>query len=156
MWLWGQWMIKTKRVLHFTIPVTDLDRSLAFYRDLLGCSLVHSNPLMHFMQCGESHFVLTKMDCGMPANPPGGTLNHHAFVVEGESFDAALQDMQRAGVECLSYEDKGHRMFPGRHAYFHDPDRNAIELIDLRTNEMGRGGDGPESLHRATSERRPA
>ena len=27
--------------------------------------------------------------------------------------------------------DEGHATFPGRHAYFHDPDGNGIEIIDL-------------------------
>ena len=38
--------------------------------------------------------------------------------------------MESKGVEVLLYEDKGHRSFTGRHAYFHDPDGNAIEFID--------------------------
>jgi catechol 2,3-dioxygenase-like lactoylglutathione lyase family enzyme len=146
-------MIKSQRVVHFTIPVTDLDCSLKFYRDLLGCELVHSNPLMHFMKCGDSHFVLTKMQEHAPANPPGGTLNHHAFAVAREDFDAAMDEMRRAGVECLSYEDRGHRMFPGRHAYFHDPDRNAIELIDLHPDD-DRSAEGPASLRHAIEKQR--
>jgi hypothetical protein len=27
--------------------------------------------------------------------------------------------------------DEGHTTFPGRRAYFHDPDGNCIEIIDL-------------------------
>ena len=26
---------------------------------------------------------------------------------------------------------EGHTTFPGRHAYFHDPDGNGIEIVDL-------------------------
>jgi hypothetical protein len=32
----------------------------------------------------------------------------------------------------ILYEDRGHRSFTGRHAYFHDPDGNAIEFIDFQ------------------------
>ena len=39
--------------------------------------------------------------------------------------------VEASGVEVLLYEDKGHRSFTGRHAYFHDPDGNAIEFIDF-------------------------
>ncbi|MFZ1094599.1 MAG: hypothetical protein WAN75_36205 [Xanthobacteraceae bacterium] len=31
----------------------------------------------------------------------------------------------------MRYSDEGHTTFPGRHAYFHDPDGNCIEIIDL-------------------------
>ena len=138
-------MIKTKRVLHFSIPVTNLDRSLAFYRDLLGCTLVHSNPVMRFMSCGDFAFVLTKVHTHVPANAPRDTLHHNAFVVDREDFDAAVAEIQAAGYELISYEDSGHRTFPGRHAYFYDPDQNAVEIIDYRPEEKA-DGDGPALL----------
>jgi metallothiol transferase len=139
--------MKAQRVLHFTISVTDLERSKVFYRDLLGCSVVHHNPLMVFMSCGDSHFVLTKMENHVAPNPPGCTLFHHAFVIARDEFDAAMEEVRRWNVEILSYDDAGHRTFPGRHAYFHDPDGNCIELIDLRPEERS-DGPGPESLRK--------
>ena len=52
-----------------------------------------------------------------------------------------------SGVEVLLYEDKGHRSFTGRHAYFHDPDGNAIEFIDFQgVGDVDRGGlSGPRT-----------
>jgi metallothiol transferase len=138
-------MIKTKDILHFTISVTDLARSTKFYQELLGCELTHENPIMSFMKCGNMHFVLTKMDNHVAPNPPRETLFHHAFIVDRADFDDAMEEIKRYGVEILMYDEKGHRAFPGRHAYFHDPDGNAIEIIDLRLDEKTEG-DGPESL----------
>jgi catechol 2,3-dioxygenase-like lactoylglutathione lyase family enzyme len=39
--------------------------------------------------------------------------------------------LEAKGVDVLLYEDKGHRSFTGRHAYFHDPDGNGIEIADV-------------------------
>jgi catechol 2,3-dioxygenase-like lactoylglutathione lyase family enzyme len=38
--------------------------------------------------------------------------------------------MKARGVTYVGYSDTGHITFPGRHAYFHDPDGNCIEIID--------------------------
>jgi len=53
-------------------------------------------------------------------------------MIDAEDFDAALARVEACGIEVLLYEDKGHRSFTGRHAYFHDPDGNAIEFIDFQ------------------------
>ena len=52
-------MIKTKGVVHFTIPVSDLARSEKFYTELLGFKFVRKNARMVFLQSGDDYFVLT-------------------------------------------------------------------------------------------------
>ena len=120
-------------ILHFTIGVTDLEKSRAFYEDVLGCSYWRQNRDTVFMRAGDDYFVLSRTGYHERPNRPGDTLIHHAFMVKGEDFDAAMAHLEANGVEVLLYEDQhsGHFSFPGRHAYFHDPDGNAIEIIDL-------------------------
>ena len=123
-------MIQPKGVLHFTISVSELERSVRFYRDVLGCTYLRRNDTTAFMKAGEDYFVLTEMKGHVAPNPPGGTLFHHAFMVDTDAFDPALAFLEERGVEILLYEDAGHRTFAGRHAYFQDPDGNGIEIID--------------------------
>ena len=52
-------MLKTRGVLHFTIPVKDLDRSERFYTQVLGMEKLRRNDHMVFMRSGEDCFVLT-------------------------------------------------------------------------------------------------
>jgi catechol 2,3-dioxygenase-like lactoylglutathione lyase family enzyme len=135
--------INTTGVLHFTISVRDHIKSAEYYRDLLGCKLDRASDHFAFMRCGKDYFVLAKMADHVNPNPPGGTKVHHAFMVEPKEFDRALEIIKARGIEILKYEDvnqggegrRGHRSFPGRHVYFHDPDANCIEIIDLRLNE---------------------
>lgn len=119
-------------ILHFTLSVSDLDRARKFYQDVVGCTFWRANDTTVFMRCGDDYFVLSRTGYHAPQNRGRDTLIHHAFVVRGEDFDAALAHVESCGVEVLLYEDTGHRSFTGRHAYFHDPDGNAIELIDFQ------------------------
>jgi len=47
-------------ILHFTISVTDLERSRRFYEDVVGCTFWRRNDTTVFMRCGEDYFVLSR------------------------------------------------------------------------------------------------
>ena len=51
-------MIKTLGVVHFTIPVTDLERSAKFYNELLGMRILYKTPRMVFLKCGDDYLIL--------------------------------------------------------------------------------------------------
>ena len=119
-------------ILHFTLSVSDLDRARRFYEDVVGATFWRRNDATVFMRCGEQYFVLSRTGYHAPQNRGRDTLIHHAFMLPAADFDAALAHVEASGVEALLYEDKGHRSFTGRHAYFHDPDGNAIEFIDFQ------------------------
>ena len=123
-------MIEPTGILHFGISVKDLERAKRFYRDILGCTYLRQNDNTAFMRVGEDYFVITEMCDHVPPNPPGGTQFHHAFIVAGDAFDAALEFLKSQGVEILLYEDKGPRTFAGRHAYSPDPAGNPNQILD--------------------------
>jgi catechol 2,3-dioxygenase len=141
---------RTKGFLHITIAVTDLERSTAFYRDVVGCEIVNRYPLedpfMIFMKTGEDHFVLTKIEGSVSPNPPGDadrdtTIFHHAFLVDDADFDRAIADFQAAGIPYY-LADFLHGTFPGRrHVYIHDPDRNCVEFatVPAAITQPGKG-----------------
>ena len=123
--------LKPTGILHFTIGVSDLEAGRKFYEEVLGCTYWRQNDTTVFMQAGEDYFVLARSGYHQPPNRGRDTLIHHAFIVDGADFDAAMAHLEAKGVEVLLYEDTGHRSFTGRHAYFHDPDGNSIEIIDF-------------------------
>jgi catechol 2,3-dioxygenase-like lactoylglutathione lyase family enzyme len=124
-------MLKTEGVLHFTIPVKDLDRSEKFYADVLGMEKLRRNNHMVFMRSGAQCFVLTYSENDINPNRGNAHDIHHAFVVSSNEYDRAKSYLPTKGVQIFKEEDRHHGTFRGRSAYFHDPDRNVIEIMDL-------------------------
>jgi catechol 2,3-dioxygenase-like lactoylglutathione lyase family enzyme len=126
--------IKTKGILHFTIGVRDHLAAAKWYSEVLGCTHMRSTERYAFMECGGTYFVLAKMPNHVNPNVPGDESHHHAFIVDKDDVDEAMAIMKARGIELVSYSDRGHITFPGRHAYFHDADGNCIEIIDYIKN----------------------
>ena len=126
--------VAPRGILHFTISVSDLERARRFYEDIVGATYWRQNESTVFMRAGEQYFVLSRPRAHdhVPINQGREILIHHAFLVQGEDFDAAVAHLEANGIEVLLYEEMGHRSFTGRHLYFHDPDGNAIEFIDFQ------------------------
>lgn len=126
-------MIQTKGIVHFTIPVSDLDRSLDFYTGILGMTLIRRYDHMAFLRAGNDDriTILGKSDKPIDPNPEKETLIHHAFRIDGDVYDDALAFLEAKGIEILFEEDRpSPATIAGRRCYIHDPDRNVIELID--------------------------
>jgi len=83
-------MLKTQGVVHFTIPVKDLDRAEKFYTEVT-------------------------------------------------EYDRAKAFLAERGIRIFKEEHRGTGTFQGRSAYFHDPDRNVLEIIDLVRGPVAEG-----------------
>lgn len=125
-------MIKTQGLVHFTIPVSDLDRSAKFYGEILGMHILRQTPRMVFVRCGNDYLVLGKSKTPIKPNAEGETTIHHAFKVPAADFERSLEFLEQNGVKILHVEDRREGTFQGRSAYFYDPDGNALEIQDLR------------------------
>jgi catechol 2,3-dioxygenase len=118
---------------HVHLRVADLDRAIAFYRDVLGFGVVaDARPLgldMAFLAAGDyhHHIGLNSLEtAGATPPPPGHTgLYHVAFVYPDR------RELVRAVRRLLDYD------YPVDHAtdhgatvsvYLSDPDGNGIEL----------------------------
>jgi glyoxylase I family protein len=124
-------MLKLDGVMHFTIPVKDLDRSEKFYMEILGAEKLRRNNHMVFMRAGADCFVLTYSENAIDPNPGMRHEIHHAFRVSATEYDRAMQFLPSKGIQIFKQENRQAGTFRGRSAYFHDPDRNVIEIIDL-------------------------
>ena len=131
-------MINTQGVMHFTIAVSDVDRAEQFYTEVLGLERVAKNaPVgMVFLKSGEDYVILTRSKTPIQPNPADEIFVHHAFKVDASEYDAAKQYLESNGVRIIHEENRTEGVFLGRQCYFHDPDRNVLELIEFR----GRGG----------------
>jgi catechol 2,3-dioxygenase-like lactoylglutathione lyase family enzyme len=130
-------MLKLTGLVHFTIPVTDGRRSEEFYTKILGMELIFRTPPelgigMVFLRCGKDYVILTDSKRPLNVSDDDNLLLHHAFAVEPDQFDAAVAELEKKGVRVFGHEEREQGVFVGRSAYFHDPDRNVLEIIDLQ------------------------
>jgi catechol 2,3-dioxygenase-like lactoylglutathione lyase family enzyme len=124
-------MLKTEGVLHFTIPVKDLDRSEKFYTEKLGFEKIGRTERIVFLRAGGDFFNLTYSDNPVAPNADGRHEIHSAFRLTPQAYDEALKLLPEKGIEIFKQEERRAGVFVGRSAYIHDPDSNVIEFIDL-------------------------
>jgi catechol 2,3-dioxygenase len=116
---------------HVVFYVRDLQRSLAFYRDLLGFQEVGRifGGKAAALTSGRTHHELLLIEVGAaPGPPPGRRLGlYHIGIKIGDSLDelrAAKRDLEQAGVSITGMSD--HTV--SQSLYLADPDGNEVEL----------------------------
>lgn len=118
------------RIGHVHLKVADLERSIAFYRDVIGLELQQRyGAQAAFMSFDGYHHHLglnTWHSAGGPRPAPDATgLYHTAFLYPDRAALArALKQVIAAGVPLEGAADHG----VSEAIYFSDPDGNGIEL----------------------------
>ena len=121
-------MLKTQGMLHFSLAVTDLDRSRKFYEGVLNLKVLEQSPRMVFLQTGDDYLILAKGDEPLKYDTHKSTPVHHAFKVKPDEFQSSLEHLRQHGVEVFNIEDRNTGVFWGPQAYFLDPDGNKLEI----------------------------
>jgi catechol 2,3-dioxygenase-like lactoylglutathione lyase family enzyme len=120
---------------HITLATSDLERSLSFYRDILGCELVHVWGGGAYLEAGGIWLCLS-YDAGAQG---GKDYTHIAFDVEFENFEALTARIVSAGM-VIWKENRSE----GESLYFCDPDGHRLEVhvgnLASRLKAMNREG----------------
>ena len=132
-------MLKTEGFVHFTIPVKNLDASEQFYTQILGFRKLRRNNHMVFLNAHDTSFVLTYSENPVDPNKDDKHDIHTAFRVSSAEYDRAKVFLAEKNIRIFKEEDRPSGTFQGRSAYFHDPDRNVIEIIDLKRGPVAEG-----------------
>ncbi len=116
---------------HVVFYVKDLERSLRFYRDLLGFQEVGRifNGAAAALTSGRTHHELLLIQVGDAPGPPAGRRRglYHIGIKVGDSLDElrqAKQDLEEAGVSIDGMSD--HTV--SQSLYLRDPDDNEVEI----------------------------
>ena len=130
---------------HVHLKVSDLERSIAFYHDVLGFDLVQRyGSQAAFLSAGgyHHHIGLNTWESRGGARPAPGTtgLYHVAFrYPDRASLADAVRRLARAGVRLDGASDHG----VSEALYLRDPDGNGVELYrDRPPEEWPRDAEG--------------
>jgi len=118
---------------HIVLRVQELQRSLVFYRDLLGCTIEREQAELGLTQlrAGRSLIDLVTLDGPLGAGaPPGAGRNLEHFCLTVAPFEeaAVIAWLRARGVVVQEPGSRYGAQGEGRSFYIEDPDGNRVEL----------------------------
>jgi catechol 2,3-dioxygenase len=115
------------RVGHVHLKVSDLDRSEAFYRDVLGLATTERlGDAFVFMSFGEEHHDLALQGHPGAPRPHPAALGLYHFAIEVEDEAALGRAVERLEEHGVRYSPVDHGI--SKALYFSDPDGHGIEV----------------------------
>ncbi len=125
------------RIGHVHLKVSDLDRALHFYRDILGFEVTqrYGSQAVFLSAGGYHHHIALNTWKSAGASPPpehASGLYHLAILYPTRrELAVALQRLMQAGVSLDGASDHG----VSEALYLRDPDQNGVELYWDRPEE---------------------
>jgi catechol 2,3-dioxygenase-like lactoylglutathione lyase family enzyme len=128
--------IRIREIDHLVLRVSDLDRMIAFYGQVLGCEVVRRQDEIGLVQlrAGSSLVDLVPVDGklgkagGAAPGREGRNLDHFCFRVEPFDEDAIRRHLEACGVAAGPTEPRFGAQGEGPSIYIEDPEHNTIEL----------------------------
>jgi catechol 2,3-dioxygenase-like lactoylglutathione lyase family enzyme len=122
-------MFKLEGIDHIALAVRDVERSVAWYRDILGLERRFETQWGSFpaiVGVGTTSVALFPVQGSNPAPPPGRdviAMRHFAFRVDRANFGAARKSLEERGIP-IEFQDHG----AAHSIYFNDPDGHRLEI----------------------------
>src|SRR5450631_403349 len=112
-----------KTINHVSLAVTDVEKSAAFYKALLGLKEV-SRPGNGGINLGLGSGFL-----GLYKLPNPGTVNHFCIGVDDFDPDAMAERLKAQGIAATVDRNPANRTSGGNQLYFNDPfDKTRVQL----------------------------
>lgn len=123
--------MKFSRIKETCIYVTDLESTKAFYHGMLGLELISMVPDRHvFFRAGDSVLLCfiadqTEKEETLPPHGARGSI-HFAFETSRTGYNDIKDQLSKQLTILHEHEWKGGL----RSFYFHDPDKNLVEVLE--------------------------
>lgn len=121
------------KINHIGIVVSDMERSLQFYQDILGCKVKNfrnSEELnLTYLDCSGQiiELIYRKKDIVDSRDGSRGRVDHIAFLVA--DLDKEIANLKEKNVTLLSESPK--EMKSQRVFFFSGPDGERLEFVEL-------------------------
>ncbi|MGI4717538.1 MAG: VOC family protein [Janthinobacterium lividum] len=128
--------IRVRGLDHIVLRVTDLDRMIAFYGDVLGCPVERRQDAIGLVQLRAGHALIDlvpvdgKLGREGGAAPGAGGRNLDHLCLRVEPFDEAAirRHLDAHGVQAGPVESRYGAEGEGPSIYLSDPEGNTVEL----------------------------
>ena len=112
------------------LRVNDLDKSQAFYADVIGLELMRRFEHAAFFRIADGYAghttVLALFDRKIPVEQMHSTVDHLAFTIARADYEAERRRLEALG---LAVSTATHAWVHWRSFYLADPDGNTVELV---------------------------
>jgi lactoylglutathione lyase len=134
-------MIPVHDLFEVHLDVADLERAIAFYRDVVGLQLAHiesARQVAFFWIGAAGHAMLGLWRTG---SGPQRIRSHTAFAVSLTDLLAAPSALRAAGITPRDFDGRPtdqpsvFAWMPAASLFFHDPDGHLLEYIAMLPQE---------------------
>lgn len=101
---------------HISIQVTNLDRSIAFYRDIFGLSVLNRDDANKIARMGRTRIIVS-----LHEKPPTGIVDHFAIAIEGFNREQVTAALAAHGLTAEQNLDYGF--------YVRDPEGVPVQIV---------------------------
>jgi len=101
---------------HISIQVTDLPRSIAFYQEIFGLSILNEDRENEIVRLGTDSILVS-----LHRKPPTGIVDHYAIAIEGFDREAVTRALEQRGLTPDQNLDYGF--------YVRDPEGIPVQIV---------------------------
>jgi catechol 2,3-dioxygenase-like lactoylglutathione lyase family enzyme len=135
--------LRIKGLDHVVLRARDIDRSIRFYCDVLGCTEERRLDALGLIQLRAGAHLIDLVDVAGPLGRAGGpaagsearNVDHFAIFIEDFDEQALRKHLKASGVEPGDVATRYGAEGMGPSMYIRDPDDNVVELKGAATDE---------------------
>ena len=127
---------------HVVLRVRDVERALAFYCGVLGCTEERRSDALGLIQLRAGAHLIDLVDLAAPLGKAGGAapgpearnVDHFALQLARFDAEAIRAELRAAGIEAGEVAERYGAQGMGPSLYVKDPDGNVVELKGVSTD----------------------
>ena len=129
-------MLKIKQIDHLVLRALDVEAMMAFYVDVIGCSLekMQKEAGLYHLRAGSSLIDLIIVDTrpgkidGVTPGKEGRNLDHFCLSIDPFDTDQIIRHLKSKGIDPGKVESRYGAEGYGPSIYVTDPEGNVVEL----------------------------